>query len=166
MDMKSIMSTLLSSDSVSGMGQITGASQQEVQSVLSSVLPSLLTGAQSQAQNESTAAGFANALNAHAQADTTNLSSFLSGVDLADGGKIVAHLLGAKKDEATAAAAAQAGLDADKTGSILSAAAPLLMSLLGQQAAKPQEQEAASGVAGLFGNLNVGSVLSGLFGGK
>ncbi len=168
MDFTSIMNTILSGDSVANMGQLTGTSQEEVTSVLGSVLPSLLSGAQGQAESESTSAGFLGALQSHAQADTSNLSSFLSNVDLTDGGKIVSHLLGAKKDDATAAAAQTAGISADKTSSILSAAAPLLMSLMGQQAAQPQEQEtaAASGVGGLFGNLNIGSLLSGFLGGK
>ena len=171
MDLSSIMSTLMSGDSVSNMSQLTGTSQEEVQSVLGSVLPSLLSGAQGQAEDQNTAAGFLGALQDHAKADTSNLASFLSNVDLTDGGKIVSHLLGADKESATASAAQQAGISTEKTGSILSAAAPLLMSLMGQQTQETQEQQASSGVsglAGLFGGggLDVGSILGGLFGGK
>ncbi len=166
MDLSALMSTLLSGDSVANMSKLTGTSQNEVQSVLSSVLPSLLNGAQGQAKNESTAAGFANALQNHAKADTSNLASFLSNVDLADGNKIVSHLLGSGKEAATQQAANKAGLNVNQTSNILSAAAPLLMSLMGQQTSKTSVASGVSGIASLFGKLDLDNLLSGLFGGK
>jgi len=166
MDINSLMSTILSGDSIANMSQLVGSSQTEVESVLNSVLPSLLNGAQGQAENESTAAGFEGALQDHAKADTSDLASFISNVDLADGGKIVAHLLGGEQEETTQRAAERAGLDIGKTGLILAAAAPLLMSLLGKQNAQAQNDQASSGIGGLFGKLNLGSLLGGLFGGK
>ena len=93
----------------------------------------------------------------------------------------VGHLLGGDQGETTKAAAKKAGLSTAATGSILGAAAPLLMSLLGQQAtqavqAKPQSQQASSGaglLAGLVGGAQqsakpsgLGGLLGGLFGGS
>ena len=57
MDLNALMGTLLSGDAVSNMSQLTGASQEEVQSVLTSALPAMLNGAQAQANDKETAEG-------------------------------------------------------------------------------------------------------------
>ena len=173
MDINALMSAMLSSDSIKNMSQVTGASQKDVKNVLASALPSLLSGAQSQADDAGTVEGFAGALTDHAKADTTDIASFLSKVDLEDGGKIVSHLLGAEKDATTRKAAEAANVDAGKSGSILAAAAPLLMSLLGQQTAQESGQTggatSSSAISGLMGallsNVDVTSLLLGLLGG-
>ena len=178
MDLNALLSTMLSEDSITQMGQKAGASNEEVKSVLLSALPAMLNGVQGQANGEDTVAGFAGALDSHALDDTSDVTAFLSNVDLKDGKKIVGHLLGDEKDSVTKAAAKNAGIKAGATGNILGAAAPLLMSLLGQQAtqtaqaqvqtqpqsqgflslggAQPQQQAASSG----------GGLLGGLFGGQ
>ena len=184
MDLTSLMQTMLSSDSIAKMSEKTGTSTDEVKSVLFSVLPELLSGVQGQASGQDTVAGFAGALDAHAKDDTSDIAAFLSQVDLEDGDKIVSHLLGGGKAAATDAAAQKAGLGTAATGSILGAAAPLLMSLLGQQAtqtvqAQPNAgaQQASSGaglLAGLVGggqqapaqqSGGLGALLGKLFGG-
>ena len=131
MDLVSMMQTMLSPDSIAQMSEKTGTSAEEVKSVLFSALPDMLSGAQGQAGNSDTVAGFAGALDSHAQDDTSDITAFLSNVDLKDGKKIVAHLLGKDKSATTRAAAKRSGLSTASAGSILSAAAPLLMSLLG-----------------------------------
>ena len=164
MDLKKLTSTLLSSDSIKGLSSVTGASKGEVSSVLTEALPALLNGANGQAKDAGTAKGFADALAQHAKDDTGNLTSFLGNVDLGDGAKIIGHLLGSDKDSLTKAVSKKTGVSASKIGQILSAAAPLLMSLLGKQADEDEEKE--SGVGALLGNLldnvDVGSLLSGL----
>lgn len=164
MDLSKIAGSLLSSDSLKGLSSLTGASNTDIKNVLSSALPSLLSGATEQAKNESTAAGFANALAQHAKDDTSDLGSFLGKVDLADGAKIIGHLLGSGKEETVKKAAKASGVSEKKTGDILSAIAPMLLSLLGQQAEEDDDKE--SGVNGLVGalldNVDVGSLLTGL----
>ncbi|MBR5060497.1 MAG: DUF937 domain-containing protein [Clostridia bacterium] len=169
MDIDSIMKTMLGSETVKGLSETTGVSQKSVKSVLSSALPSLIDGAVSQAQNKSTSSSFANALAEHAQDDTRDLSSFFSGVDLSDGSKIIGHLLGGKASATTQKAAENAGVSTTKAGNILSGAAPLLMSLLGQQASSGSGSSSngnSSGIGGLLGNLlsnvDIGSLFSGL----
>ena len=92
----------------------------------------------------------------------------MSKVDLQDGGKIVGHLLGGDQNAVVEEAAQRAGLSAKDTGNVLSAAAPLLMSLLGQEAASQQSNNSAA-VGGLMGsllqNVDMGSLLTGLLGG-
>lgn len=164
MDLSKIAGALLSSDSIKGLSSLTGTSNSDIKNVLSIALPSLLSGATEQAKNESTAESFANALAQHAKDDTSNLSSFLDKVDLADGAKIISHLLGAGKEETVKKAAKASGVSEKKTSDILSAIAPMLLSLLGQQADEDDDKE--SGVGGLVGslldNVDVGSLLSGL----
>lgn len=164
MDLSKIAGSLLSSDSLKGLSSITGASNGDIKNVLSSALPALLSGATEQAKNESTAAGFANALAQHAKDDTSNLADFLGKVDLADGAKIIGHLLGSGKEETVKKAAKASGVSEKKTGDILSAIAPMLLSLLGQQADEDDDKDSGVGnlVGALLDNVDVGSLLSGL----
>ena len=94
MDIQALLGQLLSKESIQGLSQTTGTSKKETKNVLSEALPLLLNGANAQAQDASTAAGFASALSQHAATNTGDLSAFFQNVDLADGAKIVGHLLG------------------------------------------------------------------------
>ena len=167
MDLNALMSTLLCDESIAGVGQKAGASNEQVRGVLGSALPLLLNGANAQATNASTAPSFAGALQQHGQNDTSNLGSFLGGVDMLDGAKIVAHLLGANTAAQTQTFAQQNNVSTATTGNILATAAPLLMSLIGQQA-QPQNTSSAN-VGGLMGSLlgsgDMTSLLGGLLGG-
>lgn len=163
MDLQKLTSTLLSSDTLSGLSSLTGSSNKDVSNVLSAALPALLNGAKAQANDASTTEGFANALAQHAKDDTNDLSGFLGNVDLADGAKIVSHLLGSDKGDVTSSVAKKAGVSKDTTSQIMSAAGPLLMSLLGQQADEDDNKD--SGVGALLGslldNVDLGELLTG-----
>lgn len=166
MDINSLLGTLLSSDSVSGVSKATKADNNEVASVLNAALPMLLKGAKKQSEDKDTAESFATALLSHGKKDTSNLSSFLKNVDLDDGSKIIGHLLG-KDDDSVKKIAKSSGVSAKKTGDILSAAAPLLMSLLGQESAsKKSDNNVALELAGaLLKNVDVGDLIGDLLGG-
>lgn len=176
MDFGSILNTIMGSNSVSSLSSLTGTSEKDVSGILSSVLPMLMNGAQGQATNQETAQSFANALASHGKDDFTDLSSFLGNVDMDDGAKIVEHLLG--KDGAANAASsisAQSGVSANSISSILSATAPLLMSMMGKQAtAEADEAPDDIDLSGIVGSLfgggagkdaagGLGDLLSGLF---
>ncbi len=164
MDLQKLAGTLLSSDSIDGLSSLTGASGKDVSNVLAQALPSLLSGAKQQANNKDTKDGFVNALADHAKDNTKDLSGFLGNVDLKDGSKIIAHLLGSDKGDVLSNIAQNTGVSEKKTSDILSAIAPLLMSLLGQQTDEDEDKD--SGIEGLLGNLldnvDVGSLLTGL----
>ena len=167
MDMNSLIGTLLSSDSVSGVSKATKANDKDVQNVLNAALPMLLKGAKSQSEDKSTAESFASALLSHGKKDTSNLSSFLKNVDLDDGAKIIGHLLG-NNDDSVKKIAKSSGVSAKETGDILAAAAPLLMSLLGQESAssKKADNNIALELAGaLLQNVDVGDLIGDLLGG-
>ena len=166
MDLTSLLSTMLSVDSVGSISQTAGVSIGEAQSVLGSALPSLLNGALEQSKGDDTAAGFDNALAQHAADDTSNVASFFSKVDLTDGSKIISHLLGGD-GQAVSSISMKAGVSQKGTANILSAAAPFLMSLLGQQTS--QSGQNSAGTSGLLGsllqNVDLSSMLTGLLGG-
>ncbi len=164
MDLQKLAGTLLSSDSIDGLSSLTGASGKDVSSVLAQALPSLLSGAKDQANNKDTKDSFVTALADHAKGNTKDLGSFLGNVDLKDGSKIITHLLGSDKKDVLSNISKETGVSEKKTSDILSAIAPLLMSLLGQQTNEDDDKD--SGIEGLLGNLldnvDIGSMLTGL----
>ena len=168
MDFSSILNTIMGSDSVSSLSSLTGTSENDVSNVLSTVLPLFMNGAQGQATNADTAQSFANALASHGKDDFSDLSSFLGNVDLEDGGKIVEHLLGKDAvEEATSNISAQSGIASGNISNILSATAPLLMSMMGKQAtaeadAAPDDVDLNSLVGSLFGGGDGNDALGGL----
>lgn len=167
MDISSIMTALLSDESVQSLGKKSGASDEMVENILESALPMLLNGAKEQATNKKTAESFAGALMEHAKHDTSDLGAFMNGVDLEDGAKILAHLLGAENADKKEAVAKKSGADSKTTAMVLAMAAPLLMSLLGKQ---PEEEAKPENVGGLMGSLlngvDVGDVATLLLGKK
>lgn len=152
MDIKALLGTVVSPESLEGMSRAAGVSTDEVEKVLNAALPSLLEGAKGQADNADTAESFAGALSQHAADDVTDLSAFLGGVDTEDGAKIVNHLLGSDSG-AVDQIADRAGLGSNKTLMILALAAPLLMSLLGKETNTQQQQNSGLGVSGIMGSL-------------
>lgn len=163
MDLMKLAGTLLSSDSVGGVSERTGSSGSDVSKVLAKALPALLDGANDQAKGKKSSKGFASALSDHAKDDTSNLSKFLGNVDMEDGAKIIGHLLGSKEEDKVDEIAEEAGVEKADVLSILSAAAPLLLSLLGQQTEKEDKKEAVGDLVGvLLENVDVGSILTGL----
>ena len=167
MDMSALLGALLSGDNVQSLSQASGASTQDVQSVLSAALPSLLNGALGQAENADTAAGFSSALASHAQSDTSDMGSFLNGIDLEDGGKILMHLLGSNTNQTAQQVSAASGVSAKQTVKILAMVAPLLMSLLGKQSQSSGGSSAIGALMkALMGSGDITSILSGLLGGK
>lgn len=170
MDINTLLSLLTSSASIGGMSQSTNVSSNGVQNILGAALPSLLSGALGQSTNANTASGFANALTQHAAVNTSNLGSFFGNVDLDDGAKIVEHLLGSNSTATVAQIAKQTGVSKKDVTKVLSAAAPLLMSLLGQQANATAQQPLTSSNAGslmgsLMQNVDVASLLGSMLGG-
>lgn len=164
LDLNSITSTLLGSDALQGIVSSTGASKNDITKVLTSALPSLLSGAGKQASGKDTASSFASALEHHATNSTSSLSSFFKNVDITDGGKIVSHLLGGSKDSTAEKIAKESGIDPKTVAKILAVAAPLLMSLIGKktnEAKKDDKTSTASLAQALLSNVDVGNILTG-----
>ena len=163
MDISALLGTIMSSDSIKNMSQLTNVSSEGVQGVLGSALPSLLNGALAQSEGSDTAEGFAGALTQHAAVDTSDINAFLGNVDMEDGAKIVGHLLGSDSSAVFSEAAKKAGVSEKDSSNILSAAAPLLMSLLGKETGAQSQSGASGGIAGIMGallkNADMGSLV-------
>ena len=163
MDINKLAGVLLGSDSISGLSSLTEVADKDVNSVLAEALPALLLGANNQAKGKDTTESFAEALADHAKADTKNVEGFFGNIDLEDGAKIIGHLLGAEKSDVTKKVAKKTGVSDDKTAMILAAAAPLLMSLLGQQADEDDNKNAGVEVliGALLENVDLAELLTG-----
>ncbi|HBG65487.1 MAG TPA: hypothetical protein DDW78_03340 [Treponema sp.] len=164
MDISSILTPLLSSSSVNGIGKAADASASDVKNVLAQAVPVLLQAASKQTSGAS-GKGFEQALAEHAKDDTSNIASFLKNVDVSDGAKIISHLLGSSSSATTKSISKASGVDSKTTASILAAAAPLFMSLLGQASGGQSGSQLTSLLGGLVGNTNVTSLLGSLLGG-
>lgn len=160
-----ILKSLVNNDSLKEIAKLTGVDTNDVSSVLVSALPSLLQGASKQTSGKS-AQSFVEALTQHAGNDTSNLSSFFKKVDLTDGAKIVSHLVG-NNDTASKKISKETGIDAKTVIKVLSAAAPLLMSLLGKQSkadSKADSNTTLNLASQLLGNVDISSIAGSLLG--
>ncbi len=136
MDVNTLLKLMMSTASTDALTQNTGLSADKISGVMNSILPTLISGAGAQASNADTAAGFLQAIENHGNKDTKDLNSFLSSVDLADGAKIVQHLLGGNTAATAQTAAKAAGVSEADVKKILAMVSPLLLSILGQQKKK------------------------------
>lgn len=157
MDVNSLLTGLVSASNIKKISTASESSTADVKNVLAQAVPVLIQGAASQAKG-STASGFEQALSDHASDKSKTLN-------MEDGAKIITHLLGSKASATTGAIAKAAGVTKASATSILSAAAPLFMSLLGQQTSGTSGNALGSLLGGLTSNLNVGSLLGNLLGG-
>ena len=170
MDLTSLLGAFLGGQSTSGISQATGSSSSAVSSILTAAIPALLGGASQQANNASTADSFAAALQQHAAANTSNVASFFNTVDTADGAKIINHLFGGTSNTTIKSIANQAGVTQKEASNVLSAAAPYLMTLIGQQTqAETRKQTTAANtgslMSSLLGNVDLGSLAGSLLSG-
>lgn len=163
MDVNTLMKIVMSSASTTALSKGTGLQPDKINSVLSNALPMLLKGASTQATGSATSANFLQAIASHGEKDTKDLGSFLGNVDLADGAKIVQHLLGGSTASSALNIAKAAGISEKDVLKLLAMVAPLLLSIIGQQKKKHGDEGSAlvqalmSGVAGK--GLDAGSIL-------
>ena len=140
-----LVERLLGDDAVKTLAKTSGAKKGEVENVLSVALPVLLNGMQENAGSKQGVASLTQALSDHAGDDASDITAFLKNADSADGAKILSHLLGASNDKVQRAISKKAGVSASQTAQILSAVAPLLLTLLGQQS-----QSSSTGIGAAF----------------
>ena len=164
MDMETIMKMMLQSGALEQVSGMLGVDEKGAESAIESVMPMLLRGMQGQMKNEDTKYGFLQALNDHSKQDTNDLKKAVRNVDMADGAKIVNHLLGAEQEEIAAKAKKKSGLDTKTILKIMAIMAPILMSKMGQTA-KTETAKAGSGdmmrvVGGLLDGVDAKDVVN------
>ena len=151
LDISSLMG-MLSGDGISALGKSADVKKSQVSGVLDSALPLLLSGMKDNASTKAGAASLNKALKDHAKDDTADIGSFLQNVDLADGGKILTHILGDNKKTAVDGIAKKNGISSDQVTTILSSLAPLLLTKLGSSKADEDDDDGA-GLTDLLGSL-------------
>lgn len=149
MDLTSLMTALLSDNTLGQVSKKSGVDASDVVSVVAAALPALLQGANAQAQNAETAESFHEAVTEHAKKDPKK-------VDEKEGEKIVNHLLGAKAEETEKALAKKTGLSKAQIALILAALAPVVMNMLGSETTS-QNSNNSSATANILSSLLGGS---------
>lgn len=151
MDLNNILGALTGNDAASAVAQNLNLDTNQVSSVITAALPSLLGAMRQNASTEAGAASLAQALGNHA-GNAGNILSSLKGADLADGSKILGHIFGGNLSNVLGGISQKTGVASNAVGNILASIAPSLLAILGKQ-------NGNSGAAGL------GSLLGGLLGG-
>lgn len=169
MDLTNILGALTGNDAIGAISQNLKLDSNQVSSVISAALPSLLGAMQQNASTEDGAASLAKALGDHA-GSAGNIISNLKGADLTDGNKILGHIFGGNLTNVLSGISQKTGVASNSVGSILASIAPSLLALLG----KGQQGSGvnAAGLAGMLGVLlgggqqnqggGLGSILGGL----
>ena len=155
---------LLSGGGLSAISKRTKLKQADVARVLSAGIPALLSGMADNAAQAEGEAALSRALKDHEKVTAANVGDFLKQADLKDGKKILGHVLGTNQEALLQKISADTGVTKAKTTTILALAAPLLLSLLGNQSS------GAGGLTGLLGSLlgasgQGGNLLGALLGG-
>ena len=149
MDLNSIIGALTAGSAVNDMGKQFNMDGNQVKSVITAALPTLIGAMQKNTATEGGAASLANAFASHL-GDSFNLSS----ASLTDGSKILGHILGKDSGNVFSALAKKTGTSTNQVSGILSAIAPFLLGILGKG-----QKSTNTSVGGL------GALLGGLLGG-
>lgn len=164
MDMETIMKMMLQSGALEQVSGMLGVDGKSAESAIEYVMPMLLKGMQGQMKNQDTQFGFMQALMDHSKDDTEDLKKAVKNVDMADGAKIVNHLLGTQQEDVAAKAQKKSGLDTKTILKIMAILAPILMSKMGKQAktqtAKAGSNDMFSVVGGLLDGVDAKDVVN------
>ena len=165
MDLNSILGVLAAGNTANEIGKSFNIDSNTVTQVITSALPTLIGAMQKNASTEAGADSLLGALTSHIGDTSVNLSAD----SLADGGKILKHILGSNSGSVFSGLAKQNGISSNQVSSILAAIAPVLLGLLGkgQQGNNGGASALEAMLGGLLGGGNSGSMggLGGLLGG-
>ncbi len=143
---------------ISGVSGQTGQSADKTGGLLSMAMPVLMGAMQKNASTPEGASGILSALNGkHAGGGILdNLGGlFQGGVEenvTNDGAGILGHILGGKQAGVENALSQKSGMDSSSVSNILKVAAPILMGVLGKQAAQNNVSD-ANGLSNMLGGM-------------
>lgn len=142
---------------IDGVSNQTGQSTDKTGNVLSMAMPLLMGAMQRNASTPEGASGLLGALSGkHSGGILDNLGGlFGGGVDenvTNDGAGILGHILGDKQPTVENALSQKSGMDAGSIAQILKVAAPILMGVLGKQAAQNNVSD-ANGLSSMLGGM-------------
>ena len=154
MDLTNLLGALTSNEAASTIAKNLNLNSNQVSSVITAALPSLLGAMQQNASSQAGAASLADALGYHA-GNAGNIVNNLKAADLVDGNKILSHIFGGNLSKVLNGISKSTGVNATSVSSILASIAPSLLALLGKG-----QQSSGTNAAGLEGML--GTILGGL----
>ena len=150
MDITNILGALTDNDAVDAIAKNLKLDSNQVSSVITNALPTLLGAMQKNASTQGGAESLIKALGDHA-GNAGNIISNLSGTDLTDGNKILSHIFGGNLSSVISGISQKSGVANNMVGSILAAIAPSLLALLGKGQQKIGIN--ATGLAGMLGTI-------------
>ncbi len=127
--------------------QKTGLNEGLAAQLMPMAMAALMGGLKKNASQPNGADALASALDGHDGSLLNNLSQLGQDNTLADGQKILGHILGGKQAQTERALAKTAGVDQGQVGQLLAMAAPMVLASLGR--AKREQGLDASALAGL-----------------
>ena len=133
--------------------QKTGMTEGLAASMMPMAMAALMNGLKNNASNPNGAEALASALDRHDGSLLNNVSQLSSDDVMADGAKILGHILGGKQQRTEQALAKTAGVNQDQIGKLLAMAAPAVLASVGR--AKREQNLDASGLAGLLAEEGV-----------
>ncbi|MBR5970376.1 MAG: DUF937 domain-containing protein [Lachnospiraceae bacterium] len=174
-----LMSTMNSSSARSALAGKTGASTDQISSLIQSALPALLSGMTKNASSPDGAQSLFKALGQHTS--TKSMADQITDADEADGAKIIGHILGGSQKDVVGALAKESKMEESQVTKALGSMAPALLSGLSAATNNAGQKDDKGGfdlssLMGMFGGGDdsdsiassgggIGSLLGSLFGG-
>ena len=128
--------------------QKTGMSEGLAASMMPMAMAALMNGLKKNASSAEGAQSLANALERHDGGLLENAAQFGSESTMADGAKILGHILGGKQSQTEMALAKTAGVEQSQMSQLMAMAAPAVLASLGK--AKREQGLNANALAGLL----------------
>ena len=128
--------------------QKTGIDETLTASLIPMAMAALMAGLKKNASNPDGAVALSKALERHDGSLLNNIAQVANDDAIADGQKILNHILGGKKSQTERALAKTAGIDQAQIAQLLAIAAPTVLASLGR--AKQEQGLDASALAGLI----------------
>ncbi|MBO6158467.1 MAG: DUF937 domain-containing protein [Firmicutes bacterium] len=141
--LESMLGSMTQQSALSALSGKTGASSDQVSSLLGSALPTLMESLTNNASTEEGALSLQNALSQHTS--TAPVADQIAQADEVDGGKIIGHILGANQGNVVNSLSSESGLTGNQVSSILSNIAPALLSGVSAAGLSSAVQSASTG---------------------
>ncbi len=157
--LETILTSMITDDSVASLAKKTGASSDKMSGVVTAALPFLMQAMTSNASSQDGAASLLGALAQHT--DTSSIAQQIAEADAEDGSAIIGHILGGNTEDVVSQISEQTDMAPDEISSVLNNIAPAVLSSVSaaNTAQVQQSQQKPSG------GLGLGSLLGGILGG-
>ncbi len=148
MDILSILNSLQDKQAVNELTKSVGGNSDQVKKAVELGLPMLMQAMNNNAKTPQGAAALAKALDQHKEDPVEDVLSFLKGVDVNDGKKILGHVFQQKTSSVEKNLASQTGMSSNQVENLLAQLAPVVLGALGKE--KNQKGVDANGLTSMI----------------